>query len=175
MILEMTAGAALMYAVGASRGVSTSAQFVAEKSDETRRSFRSAVTLGPFHKTALDQLFDVSEECSTVGWDGFGALPVSHETYLSAYRLLESLPANIPSPSIGAEPDGHVTMEWYLSPRRTLSISLSPEGEIHYAALNGASKAYGSEPCTGQLPNRLLDLVKQVVGTSNDTFVSTRC
>ena len=175
MILEMTAGVALMYGVGASRGVSPSAQFVAERSGSTRRDFRSAVSFSPFHKTALDQLFDVSEECSKFGWDGFGALPVSHETYLSAYRLLESLPANIPSPSIGAEPDGHVTMEWYLSPRRTLSISLSPEGEIHYAALNGASKAYGSEPATGQLPNRLLDLVKQVTGASHDAFIATRC
>jgi len=47
--------------------------------------------------------------------------------------------------NVGAESDGHITFEWYTSPRHILSISVSPDGKLHYAALIGSRKAYGTE------------------------------
>ncbi|MFH0937823.1 MAG: hypothetical protein V1899_00835 [Planctomycetota bacterium] len=69
---------------------------------------------------------------------------------------------HVPMPSVGAEPDGHVTLEWHHSSRRTLSVSVSPDGELHYAALFGASKVYGTEPFFGNVPKSILDLISQV-------------
>jgi hypothetical protein len=43
-----------------------------------------------------------------------------------------------------------------------LSVSVSPDGELHYAALLGLSKAYGTEPFFGEAPRPILDLIFRV-------------
>jgi hypothetical protein len=111
---------------------------------------------GPFQ-----QLQEVFIECSFEGWDGEKARPISEEVRQMAIALLESLPLGIEAPEVGAEPDGHITLEWYRSPRRILSVSVGPERELHYAALFGASKRYGSEPFFGETPETIMDLIKK--------------
>jgi hypothetical protein len=56
-----------------------------------------------------------------------------------------------------------LTLEWHSSPRRTLSVSITPEGDLHYAALLGPrKKAYGTEPFFDEVPKAILDLIGQV-------------
>ncbi len=95
-------------------------------------------------------------------WDGYGAEPLRMETVQKARRFLDSLPLGFPAPTLGAEPDGQITLEWYQSQRRTLSISVSPEGDLHYAALLGHNKAYGTESFSGEIPKRILELVRSL-------------
>lgn len=102
------------------------------------------------------------EECREPNWDGYGAQPVGDQTYHLAHEFLKALPLGIPVPSLGAEPDGHVTAEWYQSPQRTLSVSISPEGELHFAALLGSAKTYGTESFIGAVPKVLVDLIHRV-------------
>ena len=86
--------------------------------DRALRGQRNALresTLG--HHEALEELAGVWNECRNPDWDGFGALPVEQATLAAAYMLIESLPLGFPRPSIGAEPDGHITLEWRRSPR----------------------------------------------------------
>jgi len=111
---------------------------------------------------SLDELYQVFEECCQANWDGHGAAPASVRAVQLAYEFLEALPLGTSAPSIGAEPDGHITLDWYHSPRQTVSISVSPEGELHYAALMGASKAYGTEPFFGEVPKEIMDLIRRV-------------
>lgn len=73
-----------------------------------------------------------------------------------------SLPIGFPAPSIGAEPDGHLTLEWHRSPRRTLSLSVSPDDELHYAGLFGPSRVYGTEAYFGEVPKSVLHLIRRV-------------
>jgi len=80
------------------------------------------------NRGAFEELFKTFEECRQPNWDGYGAQPVSAETYHLAYEFLTALPLGTPIPSIGAEPDSHITVERYRSPRQTLSVSVSPEG-----------------------------------------------
>ena len=94
----------------------------------------------------LEELSLVAEKCDAANWDGYGAAPVAKQTYLHARSFLDALPVGTPVPTVGAEPDGHLTFEWYRSSRRLLSVSVSPEGELQYAALIGPAKAYGTEP-----------------------------
>lgn len=134
----------------------------AQIDEVTRRSrdgFRQS-TLG--HQEAFDELWDVWQECRQSGWDGYGALAVGQETFQSAYQLIESLPLRFPRPSIGAEPDGQLTLEWHKSPTRTLSISVDPEGYLHYAGLFGRSKRYGTLPFFGEVPPELIQLVREL-------------
>ncbi|MBI1902176.1 MAG: hypothetical protein HYS13_13835 [Planctomycetia bacterium] len=76
--------------------------------------------------------------------------------------LTEALPLGFPAPSIGAEPDGDLTLEWHCSPRRTLSVSVSPEGDLDYAGLFGPNRTYGTEVFYGEVPETILRLIRRV-------------
>ena len=102
---------------------------------------------------------------ATRDWDGYGAIAVAQETLHNAFLFLESLPFGFPAPSIGAEPDGHLTLEWHRGRRRTLSVSVSPEGELHYAGLFGPSRVNGTEALFGEVPGSILDLIRRVYWT----------
>jgi hypothetical protein len=86
----------------------------------------------------------------------------SIQTLRNTYQLLESLPLGFPAPSIGAEPDGQLTLEWHRSPRRTLSVSVDGDGNLHYAALLGPNRAYGTEAFFGEFPDAIRQLVWKV-------------
>jgi hypothetical protein len=55
-------------------------------------------------------------------------------------------------------------MEWYRSPRRTLSVSVAPGDDLHYAALFGPSRVYGTEAFFGEIPEGILNLIRRVYG-----------
>jgi len=158
----MTAIALRQFTAVTSGGASETAGFIAEQIQKWRQQLQGSYALGQQAKGSLNELYRIFEECRQTNWDGYGAAPVSVRTFRSAYEFLEALPLGTLAPSIGAEPDGHITLEWYGSPRRTLSISVSPEGELHYAALLGASKAYGTEVCFGEVPKEIIDLIRRV-------------
>ena len=111
---------------------------------------------------AFEELFQTFEECREPNWDGYGAQSVREETYDLAHQFLTALPLSTPVPSIGAEPDGHITVEWHRSPQRTLSVSISPDGELHYAALLGAERICGTETFRARMPQVLSDLIARI-------------
>lgn len=110
----------------------------------------------------FEELSQVFAECHESNWDDFSALPVSDETYRLAFQFLEGLSLDTPTPSVSAEPDGHLTFEWYRSPRQTLSVSVSPDGDLNYAALIGSEKACGTEPFFGGTPKAVDTLIQKV-------------
>ncbi|MCL4741158.1 MAG: hypothetical protein KJZ54_03055 [Phycisphaerales bacterium] len=144
----------------ASGAVSPEAQYIRQESEEAWRAFRESVTFGL--EDLFADLWRLTNECARPGWDGYEAEPISPGSIDHAARLLRALPLGTPRPSVGAEPDGQVTLEWYSSPRRVLSVSVSPDGNLHYAALLGAVQQYGTEPFFGDLPAAILDLIRRV-------------
>ncbi len=159
----MTAIALSRYGVIASEGTSKTAGFIARQTHKWRQRLQESYALGQRAKGTVSDLYQVFEECRHPNWDGHGAVPVPARAYQLAYQLLEALPLGMPAPSLGAEPDGHLTLEWHRSPRRTLSVSVSPEGDLHYAALVGISKHYGTEPFYGEAPKAIVDLIYRVL------------
>lgn len=110
----------------------------------------------------LQELAALSEECRLPNWDGQGAAPVSRETVGNASRFLHALPPEYPPPSLGVEPDGHLTLEWYRDPRWILSLSVSPESDLYYAALFDTSDVRGREVLYGDVPDIILGLIRRV-------------
>lgn len=143
-----------------SRGVSNEAQYIAERTSKYSRRLQKSA-LGS-DSVVREELASVWEECRVPNWDGYNALPVEQDTLRNAYVFLESLPFGFPRPSVGAEPDGQITLEWHHSPRRTLSVSVSSDEELHYAALLGASRVGGTEPFFGEVPDVILNLIRKV-------------
>jgi hypothetical protein len=141
-------------------GFSDEAKVVAEATQAQRQRLSATNAFGKY--LLFDELGSVWEECRRPNWDGYDALPVSQDTLRNAYALIESLPLGSPFPSIGAEPDGELTLEWHRSSRRTLSVSVTPHGELHFAALQGPNRIYGTEAFFGEIPDRIVDLIRQV-------------
>ena len=110
----------------------------------------------------FEELREVWQECRKPGWDGHGATPVERAALEAAYRLLDMLPLGFPRPSISAQPDGLLTLEWYRTPTRNFSISIDPIGCIHYAGLFGADEHYGTVAFFDGLPERILRLASEV-------------
>lgn len=162
MIIALTAMSFTCVAPISQRGTSDSARYVVARAAEIWKGVDSAFSLAGTKREAMQELCGIFEQCQTPDWDGYGALPVEAATYQDAYRFLESLPPGLPMPSVGAEPDGQLTLEWHREARRTLSASISAEGEVHYAALLGARKAFGTEPFYGEVPAVILALIRSV-------------
>ena len=141
-----------------SRGWSDAADFISEEITKTRKKLEDSISFGQ----PLNELYQVYQECRNPDWDGYNAYPVLPDTVSLAGEFLSSLPLGTPSPSFGAEPDGHITMEWHHSPFRTLSISISPEKKLHFAALIGANSYYGTENFYGEISRNLQDLINRV-------------
>lgn len=144
-------------------GFSDEAQQIAKATREQQRNLRRSAALG--NQDLFDELATVWDECRYPNWDGYRALAVPHETYCNTYRLLEALPMGLPSPSIGAEPDGELTLEWHHSLLRTLSVSVTDDGYLHYSGLFGPNHTNGTIAFFGELPVEILALIERVHGT----------
>lgn len=142
------------------RGNTQTAQYLDGANQAMGQYFRQSIAFGK--QAAYGELAKIWEECRASNWDGYDALAVEVATLRNTYSLIESLPLGYPLPSIGAEPDGHLTLEWYRHPRWILSVSISPEGKLFYAALFGNSDIRGSEPYLDEVPQSILDLVQRV-------------
>lgn len=162
MIVGMAAYVLFQYGALASRGTSDTAGLITKANQEQRQKWLDTNTFGQL-RASISELCQLFQDCRLPNWDAYGAEPVSEETFHLAYQLLEALPLGTPVLSLGAEPDGHITLEWYRSPRRVLSVSVSPKGELHYAALVGASTHYGTEPFYGEAPKAIVDLIYHVL------------
>jgi hypothetical protein len=96
------------------------------------------------------------------GWDGYNALPVTWDSLSLTERLLRALPLGSCRASIGAEADGQITLEWGRTAQRRLSVSVSPDGDLHYAALLGAEKTCGTVPFVDEVPDTIRNLIRKV-------------
>jgi hypothetical protein len=120
------------------------------------------IQLDPRMQLAQRELLAVAEDCREPDWDAYGAAAVTEAAVSNTRRFLEALPSGAPVPGIGAEPDGQITLDWHRDPTHTLSVSVSSDGELHFAALVGRNKTYGTEQFTDQIPGIILNLIHQV-------------
>ncbi len=117
----------------------------------------------PFSKqSAYEELREISNQWRTANSDGDGAEPIDADTLRNAHRLVEALPCGYPLPSVSAEPDGHVDLEWYRATNRLLSVSVSREGVLYYAALVGEEDPRGRCRFDGEIPETILYWIQRV-------------
>jgi hypothetical protein len=134
-----------------SRSNSETARQLDQQLSQLNRSLHRSVALGA-ESAVRGELADVYLECSEANWDGYNAFPVDPDSFALAKAFLMALPLGTRTPSAGAHPDGQMSLEWYSGPRRSLTISFDPAGELHFAVLAGPSRACGSEAFDGEVP-----------------------
>jgi hypothetical protein len=143
-------------------GSSLTAKDIAKRLSEGRKELLDSHFLGFGAKLAMNGLAAVAQECRTANWDGYGAEPVSQEAIDQAKRFLEALPLEMQPTSVGAEADGSVTLEWYRSIKRTLSISIASSARLHYAAVYDATGKSGFEDFFGRISEDIINLINRV-------------
>lgn len=148
--------------ITAIRGNTETASYIDAITQKQKCYFDQSVVLGK--QSAYNELYAFWKECQLPDWDGYNALAVQEKALFNAYWFIESLPLGYPLPSVGAEPDGHLTLEWYSNPRWILSVSISPESMLYYAALFGIRSERGSDHFCGEVPQPILKLIKEVKG-----------
>jgi hypothetical protein len=142
-------------------GFSKEADFIKKENKNNLSQLHKSFALGL--GGVFIELDNVQNECSVENWDGYGALPINKTSANNTEELLNALPIGLTAPSIGAEPDGTITVGWYNSPQKALSISISPENDLHYAAIIGLRRIYGTEPFFGTLPRAIHELICLVI------------
>ncbi len=140
------------------------AGFVAKEMKNSRELLQKSNALSFVAKGTFQQLYEIFRECSSEGWDGERAKPISVEVFQCAKRFLNSFPLGMEAPEVGAEPDGAITLEWYRSPNKVISISINPDGWMYYAALIGTSKRHGADFSLMGVSDDLVEIISQVVG-----------
>lgn len=143
-------------------GVSSTAAYIENATRLGRSRLQEAEVFG-LDSPLRAELEELWSECQSPNWDGHHALPVSRGSLLHTYQFLESLPLGFRPPSLSADPDGQLTLEWYKSPSRLVSISVDPDGVLHYAGLLGANRRYGTETFYGEIPDEILRLIREIL------------
>ena len=57
-----------------------------------------------------------------------------------------------------------MSLEWYRSPGRLVSVSVNPGGEIYYAAIVGARRKHSKDSVPSGVSDDLLALIREVTG-----------
>jgi len=138
------------------------ADFVAQRIETIFDILQKSNALSSVAEGTFQQLEEVFGECSFEGWDGERAKQISVEVLQCAIRFLNSFPLGIEAPEVGAEPDGAITLEWYRSPNKVISISINPDGWMYYAALIGTSKRHGADYALMGISDDLVEMILKV-------------
>jgi hypothetical protein len=162
--MTLTSGAASFSPIAKTQAEGQDAQQIDDQSLKSRQQLESSVTLGSNLEAFQKELTSVLAECSVGNWDGYSALPLVPEVVEAAIRFANVIPLGICRPSVGADPDGSLTFEWYVSPERLLSVSIDALANVHFAAVLGDINLRGTEPFVGVVPNPLLNLIYRVIG-----------
>ena len=96
-------------------------------------------------KKLKNRLNEISTECALGNWDGYNASTIKQETLDRVFEYLRSLPDAMPDPDIAPDPDGEISLEWYVDKDHLFSISINAEGRLAYAGLFGSIDIFGKK------------------------------
>ncbi len=110
----------------------------------------------------LQLLRSVAGEASERNWDGYGAEPVSSETLAMGKNFFYRMPAAYPKPDISSHPNGDLAFEWYVSPRRILTVTINDSGRLNYAWMIGVDRQYGTKHLLDRFPEEITAALRNI-------------
>jgi len=141
------------------RGVSKDAEVLEEMIDCTRINLLS---LANDDYDVRNELSEALKNCSTDNWDGYGAKPLSMDSYIEALRFYLKLPLTHPYPEVSVDPDGEIAFDWFNGPNKVFSVSIGSNYLLSYAGIFESGKIHGSEYFGDELPQEILHNLKRV-------------
>ena len=101
-------------------------------------------------------------EYSNNNWDGYGGQSIDEGSFQNAMVFAMSFPHSIPLPDVDVIPTGEVVFTWSQGRRQTFSVIVGNMKELSYAGLFGARRNYGVEYLENQMPDKILENIKEV-------------
>lgn len=142
------------------QGVSEAAEIIDTIRSEIVQNSRQSVS--HYNHELENSLAVVQREGSSADWCIEGNEPVRMSTALTTRSFIETLPGRYQNPDIAPEPDGHISVEWYLEKRRLLTVSIGPDQKLYWAALIGNEDPRGSATFTGRTPPTVAFLLERI-------------
>lgn len=94
--------------------------------------------------------------------------PVANATFENARQFVLLIPDDMPMPEFGIDPDGAISLTWWVSRTRVFSVSVSASERLAYAWLDGSNKGHAVDRFRApSLPARLLSNLQSII--ANDT------
>ncbi len=143
-------------------GLSDAAHLLEKTQGSILERYRQAVTVS--RQGVLDSIFAAWQDADETWKLSEGEQVIREEVRETACHFVQALPIGCPLPSVTGEPDGHINLEWYRSPRRLLTLSIAPNGRLHWAALIGSEDPRGSCQFINRVPKSLLYYLSRVYG-----------
>ncbi len=150
------------FAAPSAAGFSDDSQYLRQQLQEVQDARASSRYWSAALDEALENLASVKSQCSKPKWDGYKAEPIRTETFGRLIAFLRAMPENIPTPDLVPEPDGEISVDWQLGPRRIFSVSVGPHARLAYAGMLGATRWHGVEFFYGSLPQEIIRGVLRV-------------
>lgn len=87
-------------------------------------------------------------------------VPISEMTLAVAIEFATAMPASWPSPELAIDPDGGISLDWFSSRHRQLSVSIGERRRMAFAWLDGSNSGHGVVQFDGyRIPRELSDLI----------------
>jgi len=94
-------------------------------------------------KQALEEVY---RDCQNLGWDGYGAPPVTLKTLIKAKEFLAALPINrTKNLEFSAEPSGDISFDWWDRANCQIGLGIDALGRITYASRFDSARVRGTE------------------------------
>lgn len=145
-----------------SNAQSEDARRLLEIQEEIREHLLTSYVVRDARERLLDELDSLYFEASRLGWDGYGAAPMSADAWDFAKRLIKALPTTAPLPELSADPDGEVSLDWFFGARRALSVSVGPTGRCTFAWLLGQRSYRGTDWIEDEIPATIVFALGQL-------------
>ncbi len=131
-------------------GASDAALLIEQVRNQILERCHASVTLS--RSDAIESVFEAWQSTDESWKANDDEVAVTEEVKDTAIRFVQNLPLAFPQPEASSEPDGHINLEWYRSPRRVFSVSIAPDSRLHWAALIGTESARGSVRYIERIP-----------------------
>ncbi|MFI4914993.1 MAG: hypothetical protein ACIAS6_00625 [Phycisphaerales bacterium JB060] len=136
---------------------------MAREAEHAREAFEQSVALMGNKASVISELWSIAGECEKPDWDGYGAAAIDRASVRVAEQIIRALPNDVAMPEVTPEPDGHISLDWIVSPHRVLSVSASPNGRLAVAWLNGSNRGHMVERFDGErIPAKILTLIHEI-------------
>lgn len=135
-----------------SNAQSEPARLLLQMQEDIREHLLTSYTVRDARERLLDDLESLCAEASHKGWDGYGAEPVSPDSYDYARAFIKALPTTAPLPELNADPDGEVSLDWSFGKRRALTVSVGPTGRCTFAWVLGQRSNRGTDWIEDEIP-----------------------
>ena len=147
-----------------SLGVSPDADYLEGQFSQIRQDALILATNKINDSTLQKGFLEIIDKASEPDWDGYGALSMDYGSLRFALAFLWLLPNHYPLPEIDMDNKGRISLEWFSTKSKRLSVSVTGTGKLIYAFLAGANSGSGEEYIGSNVPNTILGIIRRITG-----------